>query len=366
MARRRATEPKRHRRTLDDGSVWDYLYDRQTGESLGRQLVVKDSVKTGSVAELIRDYRVTAHFKSRKTNTREDYNRILNYIQEKLGDFATRAITPVMVQAMKESLQDTPSKANKVLAMLSILFTMAVRKNMVQFNPAAHPGKLTVRKRTEIWSKEDEARVLEAFRPSLRLAFMLMLYTCQRLSDVLEMTTSQIDERDGRLYITLRQQKTDELIGVPVHKNLDPFLRERLADLRPSVVLVSGPQGLSWQRRSFSKAWDTDLAKADAVLRTALAQRLVPKRVDEEMAARHRTRHDLRRTGIVRLGEAGATTAHIASLSGHQIDYCQKILDTYLPRRTETALAGIEIWEKAGDTARVVRLADVRGRRQDR
>ena len=75
-------------------------------------------------------------------------------------------------------------------------------------------------------------------------------------------------------------------------------------------------------------------------------------------------RRDLRRTGIVRLAEAGATVPQIAALSGHSIDYCQRILGTYLPRRTEVALGGIETWERsAGVELKVVRLASERRRR---
>jgi ribosomal protein S16 len=86
--------------------------------------------------------------------------------------------------------------------------------------------------------------------------------------------------------------------------------------------------------------------------------------VRAELEAQHRQRRDLRRTGIVRLAEAGATTPQIAAISEHGIDYCQRIIGTYLPRRTEVALGGMEAWEKRGDqpTSTVVRLASTRKR----
>ena len=62
----------------------------------------------------------------------------------------------------------------------------------------------------------------------------------------------------------------------------------------------------------------------------------------------------------MRLVEAGATTPQIAALSGHGIDYCQKIIETYLPRRTEVALGVITVWENAGDTTKVARLSSHR------
>ena len=37
----------------------------------------------------------------------------------------------------------------------------------------------------------------------------------------------------------------------------------------------------------------------------------------------------------------------IAAVTGWSIDYCQRIVDVYLPRRTEVARTAIELWEKA-------------------
>jgi hypothetical protein len=43
-------------------------------------------------------------------------------------------------------------------------------------------------------------------------------------------------------------------------------------------------------------------------------------------------------------------------LSGWSIDYCQSIVDVYLPRRTEVALTAIDLWERVPrvDSAQVV------------
>ncbi|MBV8589933.1 MAG: hypothetical protein JO212_07710 [Acetobacteraceae bacterium] len=133
----------------------------------------------------------------------------------------------------------------------------------------------------------------------------------------------------------MRQQKTGTLIDVPVHKELEPLLRERLADSSGSMMLVPSPRGLAWPRRNFSRAWD-QVAKAVGI--------------------EGQQRRDLRRTGVVRLAEAGATTPQIAAISGHSIDYCQRIIDTYLPRRTEVALGGIAAWEEERKVGNVVRI----------
>ncbi len=68
-------------------------------------------------------------------------------------------------------------------------------------------------------------------------------------------------------------------------------------------------------------------------------------------------RRDVRRTGIVQLAIAGATVPQIAALSGHSVNQVQKILDDYLPRRSEADLGGAEKWERAAPaTSNVVLL----------
>jgi integrase len=377
VPRPRAEGPKRVAKTLRDGSVWYYYYDRVTGKQVSKEradAVVEGVAQPGTLAALIADYRATARFKSRKPGTREIYGRTLNYLRATIGDLQVSAITPGNVQAIKDSLQEMPSKANQTLAILSILFKLAIRRGQIMSNPAASPGRLEVHKRSEIWSEDEEQRILAAFRPSLKLALMLLLYTLQRPSDVLAMTLGQVIERDGRLYIVLRQQKTDELLAVPVHGNLVPFLRQRMSQRlterqrgpdgqmmeRISTLLVPSPRGMQWPRRNFSRAWDHDLASADKALRKQLAgEGWSAERIEQELVTRHRQRRDLRRTGMVRLAELGVSTRLIAAVSGHSIDYCQRILETYIPRRTEMALAAIEAWEQGGKAGqRVVRLAD--------
>ena len=94
-----------------------------------------------------------------------------------------------------------------------------------------------------MWSYAEENAFLKAAPPSLRLAMMLLIYTAQRPSDVLGMTKGRVSEHDGRLWIILRQQKTGELIEVPLHDRLAPLVRSRLADDSGGLLLVPSPTG---------------------------------------------------------------------------------------------------------------------------
>jgi integrase len=341
------------RRRCADGSIKEYYYDRESGNFLGHSRAEAEAARArlprpkgkpgpGTMAELVASYRASSHFrKDLAPATQELYGRYLDLIETEYGDLPVKGLTPSYVENIKLAYEETPRKANLLVAVLRIILRRAVKLRMIPSNPAAQPEMLPTPPREQIWSREDEARFLAAARPSLRLGFALLLYTVQRPSDVLAMTRGQVSERDGRLFVALRQQKTAALIDVPVHSLLEPLLRERLADPGGGMMLVPSPRGLAWSRRNFSRAWDQ-----------------VAKRV----GIAGLQRRDLRRTGIVRMAEAGATTPQIAAVSGHSIDYCQRIIDTYLPRRTEVALGGITAWEQQPARANVIRMGQ-RGRR---
>lgn len=345
MARPRGDGIKVIRKRMADGSTKEYRYIRPER--------VEARPAPATMDGLCAAYLGSAKFNGLAPGTKAQYRRIVEQIRTDWGGHAIADIQPPHVQAVKDAWQDHPAKANAILAVLSILFTFGRRNGLCLTNPASNPGRLPPPKREEIWTHAEEERVMAAFRPSLRLAFYLLLYTIQRPSDVLAMHRDRVTERDGRMFIAVRQAKTNTLVDVPVHANLRPLLDDRLAEPTGGPLLVHSPKGLPWARRNFSRAWDRDLRRANLRLaRQLFGQGWSKDQVRQELAERHRQRRDLRRTGIVRLAEAGATTPQIAAISGHAIDYCQRIIDTYLPRRTEVALGGIEAWE-SGRTAKV-------------
>src|SRR6185437_8538815 len=316
MARPKGDGIKVVRKRRPDGSIVEYRYAR-------RQDAAKpvSAPPTGTIAALITKYLGSSDFRKLKPGTKELYRRYLDQIREGWGGIAIRAVRPGDIQRLKDEHQDSPSKANMLLAVLSILFKFAMRRDYCAGNPAANPGRLEPAKREHLWTPDEEARVLAAFRPSLRLAYMLLAYTVQRPSDVLAMTKGMVYERDGRLWIELRQQKTGELVAVPVHEDLAPLIRARLSDMAGGLLLVPSPTGKPWSRRNFSRAWDHDLARANSLEVVRLRELgWAAEAISKEMAGRHRQRRDLRRTGIVRLAQAGATTPQIAAVSGHRID----------------------------------------------
>ncbi|GBQ46115.1 tyrosine-type recombinase/integrase [Komagataeibacter sucrofermentans] len=395
MPRSRRTGLNVVRKKRSDGSVIEYFYDRATKKFLGhtreaalerlsfQDPVTEAGIVPGSIAALIVDYLGDEEVQGRlRESTRRLYRGYLDRMRDDWGDIPARAITRQEVKAIKKRMRGTPRKANQILSLLQILLARAKEQGIVTENVAERFGRLHIASRVQIWSYEMEDAFLVRARPSLQLAYMLLLYTVQRPSDVLSMDASRISERDGRLFIALQQSKTGTLLDVPVHERLAGMLRERMRQIEREAIsspvnlvgrigrqspklLVPSPTGKKWARRNFCRAWDQIIARmAQGAARQLFREGFSKEEVREQLAESHRQRRDLRRTGIVRLAEAGATTPQIASISGHGIDYCQRIIDTYLPRRTEVAVAGMQLWEQhqQRETSKVVSIAATRGR----
>jgi integrase len=250
-------------------------------------------------------------------------NRLyIDRLRDLFGSLPATAITRPVVARLRETEAARPWYAYHLLSKLRLVMQHGVDTGILKVNPAAKPGGVNPPARHAVWSREQTDALLATAPGDLKLAAALLLYTAQRPGDVISMTWRQVSERDRRTWLTLRQAKTGELVDVPAHRDLAALLRETP---RRGLLLVPSPRGLPWAYRNFSRAWDKacDAAGVEGV-----------------------QRRDLRRTAMVRMAEAGATTAQIAAVSGHTIDQTSRILDTYIPRRGEVAAAAIDAWER--------------------
>lgn len=141
--------------------------------------------------------------------------------------------------------------------------------------------------------------------------FLLLQYTAQRVGDVLSMAWSRFD---GDL-LKLRQQKTGSLVEVPCH----PALRSRLEEMARTATTIIAYRDKPVPYLRFNERF---------------------RRICQQAGIDAQAR-DLRRTAMLRMAEAGATTPEIASVSGHSINSTQRILDTYLPRGRVLAQSAI-------------------------
>lgn len=368
-------------RKRPDGSVVYDWYYRPTGLLIGRSRdgwtkeaalaraqeleaeLRQPKLQAGSFGEICALYLASPKYRDRAPRTRQEYRDHIEIMRAMWETVPVLGITRKVVRALHASYADRRWRGNAILRTLRLVMNFAIHELEVPGltrNPAEHMALYETRPREQVWSQAQIDAFLAAAsdQPALRRAFALLLYTVQRPSDVLSMARPMLFERDGRMWIRLQQAKTKALVDVPCHSGLVIELNRTDEAAQGSLLLVASPRGKQWRYRNFARAWDKVRRRANwRIAREELrlmgglpGQRQSAVRVEAKQRIwakmlRDLQRRDLRRTGLIQLAVAGATTPQIAALSGHGIDRIQKILDTYLPRRGEVALGGVEKWE---------------------
>ena len=266
----------------------------------------------GTIGWVIQKYRASDDYLGLAPNSKKTYKRFLADV-EKLG--MTLPFASFTRRAVVDFVESYPRTSQRRIAgtVLKVLTRVALYHGLLAIDPTANLRLRRGPARERIWTGNEKARWLASATavPYMVTAFRLLEFTAQRPADVLKMAWPHAAGAE----ISVVQQKTGARLIVPMH----PILRDHLAaELRSSMMIVADRgQPVSYYKfnRQFRRI--CQIAGVDAEAR------------------------DLRRTAMVNMALAGASTPMIASVSGHSIDHCQRILDVYLPRNRELAQAAI-------------------------
>jgi integrase len=243
----------------------------------------------GSIAALIVDFKSSAEYKALSPRTKELYVQQLDNLLTKFGRFRIKDMTRNVVMSYRDSMADSPGKANNAIKILSRLYSFAIDRDMAQVNPVSRVKKLKLGSYRP-WTPEEIEKYKATAPENLRLALALALYTGQRQSDILKLQWNQIKDNG----IELRQQKTGRELWIPLHS----ALREVLDGApRTAITIVITSTGKPYRRDWFVAEWKKTARKAclpeDCVF------------------------HGLRKTAAVYLAEAGCTNEQIKAITGH-------------------------------------------------
>lgn len=373
MPRPRSSGIKRVIRRRRDGSVAriDY-YDAKTLAFLGNdEAAARAAVQAtptrpagtpSTFDQLAARYLGSPEFRRLAPATQALNRGYVEQLRLRYGDLPPQAITRPVVRALRDAHASQPTKGNRLVATLRRVLSYAIEIGTLKENPASRPGRLEERPRRHLYTDDQIARFLAAAPPALRRAMALLFYTAQRPADVLSLGPQHLSQRQGRTWLSLRQAKTGELVDIPLHHRaaeiladpLPPPTSRRAKAILAPALLIPSPTGRPWAYRNFARAWDQTRRRADHRLARELLAQGVPKAEIRPRLLANLQRRDLRRTGMVKMALAGATTAQIAAVSGHTIAHTQRILDVYIPRRSEVAAAAIDAWESGAGQGQVV------------
>jgi integrase len=256
--------------------------------------VGKSRIKARSIDDLIIRYLKSADFDCLATSTQTVYRRILDKFRTEYGELSVVKLERKHIRQIMDKKSESPSSANRLLSLLSIILDIALDLEWVEKNHARSIKKMKVKTIGFVSWTDEELKQFEDKYPSgsrERLAYSLYLYTGQRGSDVVKMSRADILEDTNQIRVT--QQKTGKKLVIPLH----PELRRELSYHKDKMVFVLTEYGKPFSTKGFQQ-WFSKKAR--------------------QAGLENRTGHGMRKAISRKLAEAGCTTHEIAAITGHK------------------------------------------------
>ena len=175
-------------------------------------------------------------------------------------------VTRAKVEALHKNIgKETPIQANRVLALLSTLFSKAIIWGYLKTeNPCRGIKKFKEVSRDRFLSGEELARFFEALdlteNPAFKDFILLSLFTGARKSNVLSMRWKDIDFERSVWKIPGELSKNGDPMQIPLGPDVLDILRKRRAETS-SVFVLPGP-GAKGHYMEPKRAWETLLKRA--------------------------------------------------------------------------------------------------------
>lgn len=281
-------------------------------ELLGKK--VPNTLKlAGSFGLLVTEFYASRPFLNLKPSSQKSYRAVLEPLVREHGHRLTAGLTFKKADKIIQDIGTTrPAMANLTKKVLGKLMKYAIKAGWRDDNPVNGHGIEAFKIGTHHTWNEGELRAYEAKWPlgtRQRLAYALLLYTGQRVSDVAKMKRSDISE--GLVHVI--QTKTGTELYIPVSPDL-----ERAIKAGPSngLTLIGNANGQPLSVDGLS-----------ALVRRARHDAGLPPKCKP---------HGLRKAAMRRLAESDATSKQIMAVSGHKTS---REVDRYTEAANQIRLA---------------------------
>ncbi len=249
--------------------------------------------------ELAEEY-LKHHAKLKKVpkGYREDKAILDSIILKKFGYLDVKAISTFDLQKLHSELKETPYRANRVRALLSKMFNLAIQWGWRLDNPIKGVEKYSEQKRYR-WLNDEELQSLWAvlnsyINQSVANIIRLLLLTGSRRSEVLHATWDQFDLEKGIWTKPAHTTKQKRMEHLPLSPQTIDLLKCMKAGSDSDFLFPGRTPGASLQ--DIKKAWHTIRTRAG----------LESVRL-----------HDLRHTHASHLVSSGLSLSVVGKLLGH-------------------------------------------------
>lgn len=190
---------------------------------------VRRTSKTTGGMDLLID-RVFDHIKPRLAqSTIKQYAQAATRLKDILAEFSPEQVKPRDVAAIKTHFADTPNMANRIISFLRVVFDHALEWQLVDANPCTGIKRHAEAKRTRYLTDAELSAIYNAAGDALKPIIAICYYTGQRISDVLAIHLSDIDDTG----IRFTQKKTGAKVLVKMHAGLADAINQAKVLPRP-------------------------------------------------------------------------------------------------------------------------------------
>jgi integrase len=288
-----------------------------------------------TLGDLAKDYLANyAPFHKRPACVRDDRNMLQSVVLPRLGPMPLSAISTSDIEALHNSLQATPYRANRILSLLSKMFNIAIAADAeaaekysgeeavrwITINPTKRVERFPERKRKK-WLDVEQLEALKTALdeyPSQDVAniIRLQLLTGSRIGEVLSAEWADFDLKKGLWNKPAHKTKQDEDEELELSDRALTLVKQMAAHKNGSPYLFPGsaPERRRSHRGYIKWAW-MQICKS-----AGLAEKyMVPgkKRELSRWRPLYRT-HDLRHTFASHLASSGESLMTIGKLVGHR------------------------------------------------
>lgn len=237
--------------------------------------------------------------RKRPESARKDIENLNSLILPKLGKYKLEAVSHADIEALhREVSKHAPYRANRMAALLSKMWSLAIRWGMADTNPVKGLERNPEEKRERYLTPEEVARLTEALaqHPNQQSANIvrLLVLTGARKGEVLSMRWQDLDLQAGVWVKPSAHTKQKKNHRVPLSAPAIELLAGIRHDPESSYVFPGDVAGAP--QRDIKRFWST-------VCKHAGLEKVRP--------------HDLRHTYASYLASSGASLPLIGALLGH-------------------------------------------------
>ena len=259
--------------------------------------------------------------------TQDQYRRHLKHIRKAWGDLPVASLRPSHVQALIEKIgADRPGTANNTLDALRAMCRWAMGpRELLGHDPTQGVSHFDKGEGHRPWTPAQLKIADEKFAGTLRKAYLLGRWTGQRISDVVRLGWTDVDEGGFNLH----QQKTGVQPFCPIFPELEAEMR-------------------SWEKRPGPFLLQENGKNAGKPVTTNQMWKIFNKARDAHPELEGAVWHGLRANAVIRLRQAGYTGQQISDMVGMSVEMIERY-SRYADRKASGQAVLRELKERKQD-----------------